>query len=83
MNGVKFKDQTGEYGKPSTMSDAECSSLPIKKTMNGKFPSIESVWELSDQELEEVIKSKRIRVGVLSEGILQLMYVSVEQADNK
>lgn len=69
MNGVEFKDQNCIFCKPKTMGEDECLSLPTKKTTNGQYPSIESVWELSDEELALVLKSKRIRLGVLGNGM--------------
>lgn len=69
MKGVKFKDQTCEFGKPSNMADDECSPLSVKKTTNGGYPSLESVWEISDEELAIIIKSKRIRLGILGHGM--------------
>lgn len=69
MRGVKFKDQTGEMGKPSNMTDEECYSLPIKRTKNGGYDVLESVWELTDEELAIVNKTKRVRLGILGRGM--------------
>lgn len=81
MNPVKFKDQTGEFGKPESMKAEECSNLPMKRTMNGNYPSIESVWELSDEELETVKQSKRIRIGILGNGMPPI-YMLAEEVEN-
>lgn len=78
MKGVEFKDQTRVLGKPEKMSDNECSSLPVKDTENAGYPSLESVWELSDEELAMVNKSKRIRLGILGKG-MPPVYIAVEQ----
>ena len=78
MKGVPFKDANKVFGKPSEMTDDECNSLPVKITTNDKYPAIESVWEMSDEELAMINKSKRIRNGVLGRG-LQPMYVTSEQ----
>lgn len=78
MRGVKFDDQNCVFGKPSDMSDEECYSLPVKKTKNGGFNSLESVWELSESEIELIIKSKRIRLGIIGEG-MPPVYLIVEQ----
>lgn len=85
MTGVKFHDQTSELGKPDSMSNEECYSLPIKRTQvqvpgNAQYPSIESVWEMTDEELQQVIKSKRIRIGILSNTTIAPMYVVAESA---
>lgn len=77
MTGVEFKDQNFVFGKPGDMTDEECSSLPVKKTTNGNFPAIESVWEFSDEELQIMMKSKRIRLGIIGHGIPPI-YISAE-----
>lgn len=69
MQPVSFKDQTKVLGKPESMTDEECSALPIKENMNGNYPSLESVWELSDQDLKVIMESKRIRLGILGKGM--------------
>lgn len=77
MKGVEFKDQTQVLGKPEGMTGDECQSLPVKFTSNGDYKSIESVWELSDEELDIIIKSKRIRIGIFSNGMPPI-YLQVE-----
>lgn len=80
MKGVTFKDQTGELGRPSLMTDEECSSLPIKRITGGKYPAIESVWELSEEELQTIIKSKRVRIGILGTGMPPI-YMQAEPSE--
>lgn len=82
MKGVNFKDQTGEHTKPSFMTDDECYSLPTKKTINGNYPVIESVWELTEEDLKLINKSKRIRVGLVSK-VQCPMYIHIEKENNK
>jgi hypothetical protein len=77
MRGVEFKDQTRVLGKPTSMADEHCNSLPVKITENGEYPSVESVWELSEDELLEVIESGRIRVGILGSSMPPI-YLQVE-----
>lgn len=77
MQGVKFKDQNAVFGKPATMSEAECGSLPVKITQKDNYAVIESVWELSEEEVRTIVNSKRIRLGVLGTGIPP-MYMIVE-----
>lgn len=81
MKGVPFKDMTGEIGKPNSMSAEECSSLPIKRTTNGNYQAIESVWELSEEELIMIKESKRIRIGIIGNG-MQPIYIAAEPPNN-
>lgn len=69
MKGVTFKDQNCVFGKPENMTDEECSSLPVKRTYKDGYDSLESVFELSDEELEIIKKSKRIRLGIIGQGM--------------
>lgn len=62
------------------MTDDECSDLPIQRTVNGgKFPAIESVWELTDEEVSQIVRTKRIRLGIVGMG-MPPVYLSVEQS---
>lgn len=75
MKGVPFKDQNCTFGKPNSMTDEECYSLFAKKTTNGKFPAVESVFELTDSEIDLIVKSKRIRLGIVGNGMPPRVYV--------
>lgn len=76
MKGVEFADQNCVFGKPNTMTDEECYSLPAKRTKNGDFNAVESVWELTDEEMQIITKSKRIRLGILGNGIPPLYMIA-------
>lgn len=78
MKGVKFKDQTNILNKPENMADEECYALPVKITTNGEYPAIESVWELSDDDLELINKTKRIRIGIIGNTMTPI-YLLVEK----
>lgn len=80
MKGIEFKDQNCIFGKPSTMTDEQCNPLPTKKTTNGDFPCVESVWELTEEEIAIVLKSRRIRLGIIGNGIPPV-YLQVEPLD--
>ncbi len=69
MKGIEFKGQTKVMGKPSNMTDDECYGLPVQETTNGNYPSLESVWELTDEDLRVITESKRIRLGILGIGM--------------
>lgn len=84
MKPVEFKDQTMVFRKPESMTDEQCQSLPAKQhqiDIEGlKFNAIESVWELTHEELKELIESKRIRLRVIASGMppVRLMVEPVE-----
>lgn len=65
MKGVEFKAQNATLGKPQSMTDEECYSLPIRRANWNQYQSVESVWELTDDEIKHIKKSKRIVLSVL------------------
>lgn len=74
MKPSNFKDENSVFTKPSNMGHDECSSLPAKRyDLNigeGKFyPAIDSVWELTDEELALINKTKKIRLTILGSGM--------------
>lgn len=67
MKPVDFDGRTHLLGKPPNMTDDECTSdFPVKaavvKIEMGNVNTFESVWELSPEDLDLIIKSKRIRL---------------------
>ncbi len=62
MNSVTFKEQNGVLGKPPDMTDAECGSLPVFKDGQNCI----SCWEPTDAEIEDIIKTRRIYILLLS-----------------
>lgn len=83
MIPVKFKDQNIIFQKPSNMpEDAPCGDLPAKRTKNGNYAATEAVFELSDDEIALVIKSKRIRFGAFGHSLPPL-YLVVEEEGNE
>lgn len=82
MIPVKFADQNIIFQKPANMpEDAECGDLPAKRTKNGNYHATEAVFELSDDEIALVIKSKRIRFGAFGHSLPPL-YMLIEQEGN-
>lgn len=73
MKPIEFKGQTHDFRKPETMNDNQCQSLPalvhIIDIEGEKFNAIESVWELTDDEIKEILESKRIRLRVVANGM--------------
>ena len=64
MNPIEFKEQNKVFTKPENMTDKECKSLPV--LTDGK-QSV-SCWELTDEKLEEIKKTKKVYLGVLGQG---------------
>ena len=66
-----FDKQNMVYGKPSDMNDEQCGSLPVLRTIDKELGCycIISCWELSEAELEEVIRTKKIWFKILAPGM--------------
>ncbi len=62
MIPIDFEQSNKILGRPPTMTVEECSSLHI---YNHGGVCI-SCWELSEEELQEVIKTKKIYISVWS-----------------
>lgn len=77
MKGVNFADKNGVMKKPDSMTGEQCYDLPCKHTTNDGFNAIESVFELTDAEIDLIIKSKRIRLGIIGRG-MPPVYMHVE-----
>lgn len=63
MEGVEFKQMTTVLGRPPSLTEEECGSLPVHVTGDGHYISC---WELSDAELETLKRTKRIWLWVWS-----------------
>lgn len=59
MKAVDFKGRNAIYGK----DQPEYNPLPVHKTESGE---VTSVWEISDEEFEEIKKTRRVRVTQLT-----------------
>ena len=62
MNPVRFPEVNRILGKPETMTDDECQSLPVHT--DGKI--CVSCWELTDEELADLVKTRRLWLLVYS-----------------
>lgn len=63
MRGVEFEQSTTVLGRPPGTTEEECGSLPVHQTKDGQCISC---WELSDEDLETLKKTKRIWLWVWS-----------------
>jgi hypothetical protein len=70
---VVFKGANLMFGKPVGMTNEQCGQLPAMRTRVDLMPAIESVFELSDEEMEELKKTKRIRLSIIGAGMPPVM----------
>ncbi len=75
MNPIPFKGQSAELKKPASMTDAECSSLPILRIDN----TVISCWRMSWRERVTALITGKIWLGVLSGQSQPPVYLTVEQ----
>jgi hypothetical protein len=66
MKPIEFKEMNVILKKPDSMTDEECGSLPVY--CDGE--SCISCWELSDEDIEKLIKTRKLWFRVFS-GITQ------------
>lgn len=71
---VKFNGMNDELDKPSSMDDLQCSSLPVYR--NGV--NCVSCWEFSDEEIQEIIKTKRVYISLWSGRTQPPIYIGSE-----
>ncbi len=76
MKPVKFPLHNQILGPPPNMTENECSKLPV--FTDGK--QCVSCWELSDEEIEQLVKTKRLWLGVLSGATQPPVWLSTEES---
>ena len=84
MKPVEFSDQNKVYQKPEGLTDEQCLPLPVKVHMvdlgdNMQGRALDSVWELSKEELEQINISGRVRLRIFSNG-MPMVSLMVEEA---
>jgi hypothetical protein len=62
MKPIEFIEQNKTLGKPESMTDEECGSLPVFSDGNQCI----SCWQLTDEEIEKIKETKCIWLGVMS-----------------
>ena len=60
---VDFEESNAVLTKPEDMTEEECGDLPICRVQDGR---IISCWELTDDELMEILQTKRVWLSVWS-----------------
>lgn len=71
---VEFNGMNFELGKPKGMDDLQCSPLPVFR--NGI--NCVSCWEFTEQEIDKIIKTKRIFVSLWSGQTQPPVYIGLE-----
>ncbi|MBB3842210.1 hypothetical protein FHS57_006241 [Runella defluvii] len=67
MIPIQFDEVNVVFGKPDTMTDEECGSLPaLVDTLPNGQDVIVSCWQLSEDEIAMLTKTGRIYLTVYS-----------------
>ncbi|GAO43784.1 glycosyltransferase family 9 protein [Flavihumibacter petaseus] len=65
MKGVEFPQMNAVLGRPGSMKETECYDLPIRRHVTNLGPAIASVWELTDEDIDRIIVSRKIFVNTM------------------
>lgn len=69
MNPIRFKGQTGELQKPSSMTDEECAPLPyMRRDDVGPSGAYVSMWQPTPEELQQLNAGGCVSLWVFSSG---------------
>lgn len=64
MKPIMFPQSNKTLGPPKHMTDDECSSLPVFTD----YKLCISCWELSDEDIADLVKTRKIWLWVFSGG---------------
>lgn len=73
-NGVEFPGANRRYAPPEGVSEEQCKTLHV--FTNGKC--LVSCWEFTDEEIAEIVRTRRAFVSVWSGGTLFPIFVGSE-----
>lgn len=62
-----FEEANDNLGPPEGMSYDECTALQICRAEVKDYPIIISCWKLTQEELDEIVKTKRVWLMVLGQ----------------
>ena len=65
MKTIEFEEQNHTFHKPKEMTDEECVSLPCC-VLEHPYPQTISCWELTKEEIEQIVKTGKLWVSVFS-----------------
>lgn len=78
-NGVKFDGSNKAFGPPPGVSEEQCKTLDV--FVNGAC--IVSCWEMTDAEIAEIVKTKRVFLSVWSGNTLFPVFVGSESVTHE
>jgi hypothetical protein len=65
MIPIQFEGVNSIFNKPEGWSDGDCMPLPVMKSHDEDgIPYLMSVWELTEEELQVVLASKKVALYV-------------------
>lgn len=67
MQPIKLTTETRNMAAPSNWDDSfgECASLSIQDVDIGGANMMYSLWELSDEDLQNILKTPVIQLGIM------------------
>ncbi len=70
MHPKEFKESNFRFTKPAGTTDDQVKPLPVHRgTTTDNKPVIVSCWELSDEELEELARTKKLWLLIYGNGM--------------
>lgn len=76
MIPVTFDGVNSTLNRPDSMTDEECGALPVELRYGELGINFTSCWELSEEELALIIKTKKVYLTVYGYGMPPVaMYV--------
>lgn len=73
-NGIDFPGSNRRYAPPAGVSEDQCKTLHVFS--NG--PCLVSCWEFTDEEIAEIVRTRRAFLSVWSGGTLFPCFVGSE-----
>lgn len=77
MKPVKLPNHNHNFGKPLGIRDDQCGGLPCYLRDGGTFETTYNVscWEMTDVELEAVVKTRRVYLVAYGRGMIPVSLV--------
>ncbi len=75
MKFIDFPEANFTFTKPENMTDDECGSLRVWRgetepnEQGNSFPNIISCWELSDDDVANILRDRKIYLRIVSNGM--------------
>lgn len=79
MKPIEFKEQNFTFKKPEGMTEEQCGDLhAYKGKTEGELPVVISCWEPSQEEIDEIVKTKKIWVWLMIAGTIPPVYIGTD-----